>query len=229
MPRRRVRFVAGPMIRFENVLKFYKIQRYRKIVLNHVSINLEAGVSYGIMGVNGAGKSTFVRLIAGSELPNSGRIQRSVRLSWPLGFTGGIHPSLTGRENIQFLARVYGERPSNIIEFVEDFAEIGPYLDAPVKTYSSGMIARVAFGLSMAINFECYLIDEVMAVGDARFQARCQAEFRKRKEHSDLIMVSHSTETLREYCDRGIVLADGRLHYFHDVDDAIELYRRINM
>lgn len=217
------------MIRFENVLKFYKIHRHRKIVLDHVSINLEPGVSYGILGINGAGKSTFVRLIAGSELPNSGRIQRSVRLSWPLGFTGGIHPSLTGRENVQFLARVYGENPRHVIEFVEDFAEIGPYIDAPVRTYSSGMIARVAFGLSMAINFECYLIDEVMAVGDARFQSRCQAEFNKRKAHSDLIMVSHSTESIRQYCDRGIVLADGQLHYFHDVDDAIEHYKRINM
>jgi capsular polysaccharide transport system ATP-binding protein len=115
------------------------------------------------------------------------------------------------------------------VDFVEDFAEIGPYIDAPVKTYSSGMVARVAFGLSMAISFECYLIDEVMSVGDARFQARCQAEFNKRKAHSDLIMISHSTPTIREYCDRGIVLADGQLHYFHDVDDAIELYKRINM
>jgi capsular polysaccharide transport system ATP-binding protein len=217
------------MIKFDNVLKFYKIHRHRKIVLNYISINLEPGISYGIMGVNGAGKSTFMRLIAGTELPNSGRIQRSVRVSWPLGFSGGFHPNLTGRENIQFLARVYGTSPRDVVDFVEDFAEIGPYIDAPVKTYSTGMAARVAFGLSMAINFECYLIDEVMAVGDARFRARCKVEFDKRKATSDVIMISHSLATIREYCDRGIVLADGQLHYFHDVDDAIELYNRINM
>jgi capsular polysaccharide transport system ATP-binding protein len=217
------------MIRFHDVLKFYRIHRHRKVVLNHVSINLEPGVSYGIMGINGAGKSTFMRLIAGSELPNSGRIQRSVRVSWPLGFSGGMHPGLTGRENAQFLARAYGENIRDVLEFVEDFAEIGPYMDAPVKTYSSGMIARLAFGLSMAISFECYLIDEVMAVGDARFRERCRAEFLKRKANSDLIMISHDTSTIREYCDRGILLADGNLHYFHDVDDAIELYKRINM
>jgi capsular polysaccharide transport system ATP-binding protein len=217
------------MIKFDNVLKFYSIHRHRKIVLDHVSINFEPGVSYGIMGINGAGKSTLMRLIAGTELPNSGRIWRSVRLSWPLGFSGGLHGNLTGRENVQFLARLYGESPQNVIEFVDDFAEIGPYMDAPVKTYSSGMIARVAFGLSMAIRFECYLIDEVMSVGDARFQARCQVEFKKRKENSDIIMISHDTAAIREYCERGLVLANGQLHYFHEVDDAIELYKRINM
>lgn len=217
------------MIQLNNVLKFYKIHRHRKVVLNHVSMNFEPGVSYGVLGLNGAGKSTLVRLIAGSELPNSGRILRSVRLSWPLGFSGGIHPNLTGRENAQFLARLYGENLRNVIDFVEDFAEIGPYMDAPVRTYSSGMVARVAFGLSMAINFECYLIDEVMAVGDARFQTRCHYEFGKRRANSDIIMVSHDTTKIREYCERGLVLADGQLHYFHEVDDAIEFYKRINM
>jgi capsular polysaccharide transport system ATP-binding protein len=217
------------MIKFDNVLKFYRIHRHRKIVLNHVSINLEPGVSYGILGVNGAGKSTFMRLIAGAELPNSGRIQRSVRISWPLGFSGGIHPTLTGRENAQFLARIYGEDPRQVVEFVEDFAEIGPYIDAPVKTYSTGMVARIAFGLSMAIRFECYLIDEIMAVGDARFQARCHAEFNKRRENADIIMASHIPGIIHQYCDRGIVLADGQLHYFHEISDAIEHYKRINM
>jgi len=217
------------MIKFENVLKFYRIHRHRKVVLNYVSISLQPGSSYGILGVNGAGKSTFIRLIAGSELPNSGRVQRTTRVSWPLGFGGGLHPNLTGRENVRFLARVYGEDPRQVTEFVEDFAEIGPYMDAPVKTYSSGMVARVAFGLSMAIDFECYLIDEVMAVGDARFTERCRVEFNKRKVHSDIIMVTHDTSAIREYCDHGIVLANGNLHYFHEVDDAIELYKRINM
>lgn len=217
------------MIRFDNVLKFYRIHRHRKIVLNYVSINLQPGSSYGVLGINGAGKSTFMRLIAGSELPNRGTIRRNVRLSWPLGFAGGMHFNLTGRENVKFLARAYGENPAHILDFVEDFSEIGPYIDAPVHTYSSGMVARLAFGLSMAIRFECYLIDEVMGVGDARFRARCQSEFKKRKEHADMIMISHDMSAIREYCDHGIVLAHGHLHYFHDVDDAIELYKRINM
>src|SRR5664279_1849203 len=150
------------MIALQDVSKFYRIEGYRKVVLNHVSINFEAGHSYGILGVNGAGKSTLVRILAGTELPNAGRVRRSVRVSWPLGFAG-MHPGMTGRENVRFIARAYGENIKRTVEFVEDFAEIGHYMDAKVRTYSSGMLQRVAFGLSMAIRFDCYLIDEVLA------------------------------------------------------------------
>jgi capsular polysaccharide transport system ATP-binding protein len=217
------------MIRLDNVDKFYRIDRLKRVVLNDVSFNFEAGSSYGILGINGAGKSTLMRLLAGTELPNKGRIQRSVRVSWPMGFAGGLHPGMTGRENVKFIARAYGEDIRKTIEFVDDFAEIGPYMDAPVKTYSSGMLARVAFGLSMAINFECYLIDEVMAVGDARFQARCRVEFEKRKAVSDIIMVSHSMSAIQSYCQHGLVLADGQLYRFSKLEDAIEAYRQLNM
>lgn len=217
------------MIKLEDVYKFYRIERYRKVVLNRVSINFEPGVNYGILGVNGAGKSTLIRLLAGAELPNSGRIKRSVRISWPLGFGGGLHPGMTGRENAQFLARVYGEDIRRVVNFVEDFAEIGHYIDAPAKTYSAGMTARVAFGLSMAIRFECYLIDEVMAVGDARFQARCSEVFNSRRENADIILVSHDLASIQAYCNRGIVLADGKLHPFENVDDAVELYKQLNV
>lgn len=217
------------MIKLENVYKFYKIERHRKVVLNDVSINFEPGVNYAVLGINGAGKSTLVRLLAGAELPNSGRITRSVRVSWPLGFTGGLHPGMTGRENAQFLARVYGEDVRRVVNFVEEFAEVGHYLDAPVRTYSSGMLLRVAFGLSMAIRFECYLIDEVMAVGDARFQARCRDVFNKRRENADVILVSHDMSSLLEYCDRGIVLSDGQLHALPNVEEAVELYKQLNM
>ena len=217
------------MVRLENLYKYYRIERLKKIVLRDVNFNFESGRSYGILGINGAGKSTLMRILAGTELPNAGRVRKSVRVSWPLGFAGGLHHGMTGRENIKFVARIYGENVGQVIEFVEDFAEIGPYIDAPVKTYSSGMVQRVAFGLSMAINFECYLIDEVMAVGDARFQARCQAEFNKRKAVSDIIMISHSMASILEYCQHGLVLADGELHYFPDVNDAIETYRKLNM
>jgi capsular polysaccharide transport system ATP-binding protein len=199
------------------------------VILNHVSLKLEPGHSYAILGVNGVGKSTTVRLIAGTELPNRGRVRRQVRVSWPLGFSGGLHPSMTGRENVQFVAKIYGENVRRVVDFVEDFAEIGPYIEAPVGTYSSGMLARLAFGLSMAIEFECYLIDEIMGVGDARFQARCETEFKARREHSDIILVSHSMPAIQQYCDRGIVLADGQMQYFSKVEDAIELYKRLNM
>jgi ABC-type polysaccharide/polyol phosphate transport system, ATPase component len=216
------------MIQLDRVFKFYKTHGHTKIVLDHVSTTFQSGRSYGLLGVNGAGKSTTLRLIAGSELPNAGRIRRSVRVSWPLGFAGGFHPLMTGRDNVKFVARAYGEDARKVLEFVEDFAELGEYIDVPVKTYSSGMMARLAFGLSMAIEFECYLIDEITAVGDARFQARCKAAFDERRKTSDLIVVSHSMETIKDYCDHGAVLVDGQMFMFDSVDKAIETYNRLN-
>ena len=216
------------MIQLDRVFKFYRTEGHVKIVLDHASTIFESGHSYGLLGVNGAGKSTTMRMLGGSELPNSGKIRRSVRVSWPLGFASGFHPLMTGRENVKFVSRAYGEDVRRVTDYVEDFAEIGEYIDAPVKTYSSGMMARLAFGLSMAIEFECYLIDEVTAVGDARFQARCKAVFDQRRETADLIVVSHSMSTIKEYCDRGAVLVDGQLIMFDSVDKAIDVYVRLN-
>ncbi|WP_440658031.1 ABC transporter ATP-binding protein [Ensifer adhaerens] len=216
------------MIKLVDVHKYYKTRGSKKVILDNVSYEFRAGLSYGILGINGAGKSTTMRMLGGTELPNSGRISRSARVSWPLGFSAGLHPAMTGRENVQFVARIYGHDPKRAVDFVEDFAEIGAYIDEPYRTYSSGMAQRLAFGLSMSIDFECYLIDEVTAVGDARFQARCHEEFAKRRAHSDIIMVSHSMETIRSYCSRGVVLAHGVLHEFSHVDDAIELYTKLN-
>ncbi|MGJ0395984.1 MAG: ABC transporter ATP-binding protein [Methylocystis sp.] len=216
------------MIKLDNVFKYYRSGGHRKVVLDHVSLDFPAGRSYGILGVNGAGKSTLMRLLAGTELPNGGRIVRSSRVSWPLGFSSGLHPMLSGRENVKFVARVYGQDARKITNFVEDFAEIGAYIDAPIRTYSSGMLARLAFGLSLAIDFDCYLIDEVTAVGDARFAARCQAEFAKRRLTADVIMVSHAMATIQQYCNRGMVLAGGQLHVFSKLDEAIELYKKLN-
>ena len=216
------------MIALENVFKYYRTQGHVKIVLDHVSMDFQSGYSYGILGINGAGKSTMMRIMGGTEFPNSGRTRRSARISWPLGFASGLHPKLTGLENVQFVARVYGHDVRKVVEFVEDFSELGRYMHVPISSYSSGMAQRLAFGLSMAVDFECYLIDEVTAVGDARFQMRCQAEFAKRRQRSDIIMVSHDMSTIREYCGRGVVLAHGSLHVFESVDDAIELYKRLN-
>ena len=216
------------MIQLDGVFKFYKHHGHTKIVLDHVSTVFQSGRSYGLLGVNGAGKSTTIRLIAGTELPNSGRIRRSVRVSWPLGLAGGFHPLMTGRENVKFVARAYGEDVRKVIDFVEDFAELGDYFDVPVRTYSSGMGARLAFGLSMAIEFECYLIDETLAVGDARFQTKCKRIFDRRRTNSDLIVVSHSMDTIKEYCDQAAVLVDGQMIMFESVERAIEMYNRLN-
>lgn len=216
------------MVTFHNVFKFFKTSATTKIILDHVNLSFERGYSYGILGVNGAGKSTLMRLISGTELPNAGRVRRHCNVSWPLGFAGSLHPEMTGRENVAFVARIYGHHPRSLIDFVQEFSQIGAYMDAPVRTYSSGMMQRVAFGLSMAVDFDCYLIDEVLAVGDARFQKRCRDEFDKRRKTSDLIMISHDMHTIRDYCDRCIVLENGRISLYDDVGEAIQFYRVLN-
>lgn len=216
------------MIQLDRVFKFYKTEGHLKIVLDHVSAVFQSGRSYGLLGVNGAGKSTTMRLMAGTELQNSGKIRRSVRVSWPLGFASGFHALMSGRENVKFVARAYGADARKVLAFVEDFAEIGDYIDVPIRTYSSGMLARLAFGLSMAIEFDCYLIDEVTAVGDARFAARCKEVFERRRQNTDLIVVSHAMGTIKEYCDHGAVLVDGQMMMFDSVDKAIEVYNRLN-
>jgi capsular polysaccharide transport system ATP-binding protein len=216
------------MIKLDRVFKFYKTAGITKIVLDHVSLLFETGYSYGLMGVNGAGKSTTMRLIAGTELPNSGRVRRTTRVSWPLGFATGFHPHMTGRENVKFVARVYGADLRKVLNFVDDFAEIGDYIDVPIRTYSSGMMARLSFGLSMAIEFECYLVDEITAVGDARFGARCKEAFDARRKNADVIMVSHSMQTVKDYCDKGGVIVDGQIVMFPNVDGAIAAYNRLN-
>lgn len=216
------------MIEFKNVTKFFKTQQHRKTILDHVSVEFQSGYSYGLLGVNGAGKSTTMRMIAGTILPNSGRIWKDVRVSWPLGFSGGFHPAMTGKENLNFVSRAYGEDVVRVARFVDEFSELGDYINAPVRTYSSGMMARLAFGLSMAIEFECYLVDEITAVGDARFQERCTTAFTNRRKSSDIIMISHGMNTIKKYCDKGMVLVDGRIIVFDNVEDAIQTYYRLN-
>lgn len=216
------------MIELRNVTKFYRTETQKKIILDRVSFRFERGHSYGILGVNGAGKSTTVRLISGVQMPNAGAVRRHVRVSWPLGFATGFHAGLSGRENVKFVARAYGADVRHVIDFVTEFAEIGDYLDAPVKTYSSGMAARLAFGLSMAVEFDCYLIDEIISVGDARFQQRCDDVFYKRRKNADLIVVSHSMDIIKKMCNRAIVLIDGRFLYFEDIEAAMEMYYRLN-
>ena len=216
------------MIIMSEVDKYYTIEGQRRYILRQQNMFFESGYSYGLLGVNGAGKSTTVRLLAGLELPNAGRIRRDVRVSWPLGFANGFNMNLSGRENLKFVARAYGEDVGRVLDFVADFAELGAYLNQPVKSYSTGMTARLAFGLSMAIEFDCYLIDEVVAVGDARFQQRCADAFEERRTRANLIMVSHDMGMISRFCDRAMVLVDGELRPYGNVDEAIGAYMRLN-
>lgn len=213
------------MIEFEDVTKSYPSHSGRKVVLDSISATFLPGRNTAIMGGNGAGKSTLLRLFSGAELPDYGRVLRSSAVSWPLGFAGGLHGSLTGRENVAFLARVYNRDFREVFDYVQEFADIGPAIEDRVKTYSSGMRARVAFGMSMAIAFDFYLIDEVIAVGDPSFRAKCQQVLSDRLTTATVIMVSHSVSTMKEFCDHGAVLIGGRYYEFANMDDALEVYQ----
>jgi capsular polysaccharide transport system ATP-binding protein len=213
------------MIVLDRVYKSYRTIGGRRVVLDDVSICLPEGRCLGVLGANGAGKSTLIRLLAGTEPPDAGRISRGGRsVSFPLGFGGALHPSLSGRENVSFLARLYGVNEREAVAYVSEFAELGAYYRMPIGTYSSGMRARLAFGACLAIQFDVYLIDEVTAVGDARFRVRCLDAFRARMTRADVIMATHDYETMRSYCDTGAVLADGRLTMFDSLEDAIRRY-----
>ncbi|HUK58427.1 MAG TPA: ABC transporter ATP-binding protein [Stellaceae bacterium] len=213
------------MISLDRVSKSYRTLDGRHVVLADVSAVFPDGRNIGIMGANGSGKSTLIRLLAGSELPDRGRISRDCRVSFPLGFGGTFHGELSGHENVAFLARIYGEDVRRVLRFVDEFSELGEYFRMPVNTYSSGMRAKLAFGASLAMNFDVYLIDEVTVVGDAQFQERCRAAFESRIRHADVIMVSHSFTTIQGYCDAAAILEGGRLTMFDELDDAIEVYR----
>lgn len=216
------------MIRFDNVSKFYSVYGKRRVILDRVNFILRPDINYGIMGINGAGKSTTLRLLAGVEEPSRGRVTRTQRVSWPIGFSGGFNPKMTGRDNVIFVSRIYGEDPRKVLEFVEDFAELGNYLNMPVHTYSSGMGQRLAFGVSMAIPFDTYLIDETLSVGDARLQRRCKELFDMRRETANLILISHSMEQIRQYCSQAIILVNGQAVVYEKVDEAVSAYRRLN-
>ena len=212
------------MIRVKNVSKKYHTNSGWKTVLQNIDFELSKGEKIGILGRNGAGKSTLIRLMSGVEPPTSGSIEREMSISWPLAFSGAFQGSLTGMDNLRFICRIYNADFNYVKNFTEEFSELGDYLYEPVKKYSSGMKARLAFALSLSIEFDCYLIDEVIAVGDSRFAAKCKHElFEKRKDRS-LILVSHSPSAMREYCDNAMVLDKGVMHKFNNMDDAYKFY-----
>ena len=212
------------MIELEQVIKRYPTRHGTVTVLDGVDLRIMPGQKVGILGRNGAGKSTMIRILGGVENPTSGHVRRSMRVSWPLAFSGSFQGSLTGLDNLRFICRVYGVDHRPLQPFVEDFAELGRYMREPVKTYSSGMRARLGFALSMAIEFDCYLIDEALAVGDARFHEKCQIElFEKRKDRA-FVLVSHEAHNIREHCDSASVLHAGKMHHFGSVDEAYQFY-----
>jgi len=212
------------VIELDRVSKAYPMRRGLNLVLNDVSLEFPSFTNVGVLGQNGAGKSTLLRIIAGVEQPDQGRVLRRGRVSWPIGFAGGFNGSLSGEDNCRFVARIYGEPVDRVVAFAKDFAEIGEYFEMPVKTYSSGMRARLAFGLSMAIDFDVYLVDEVTAVGDASFQKKCRGIFEERSGRSSVIIVSHNLKTIREYCDVCAVLEGGRVRMCSNVDEAARVY-----
>ena len=214
------------MIRLEHVSKSYPAAGRRKVIMRDVSLTLRRGRSVGLLGRNGAGKSTLLRMIGGRVLPDSGRIIREANVSWPLGFAGGFSTALTGAQNVRFIARIYGVDTDDLVRFVTDFSELGRFMHMPVGTYSSGMRSRLAFGASMGIDFDVYLVDEITAVGDAAFKKKCSDAFKARRDRADVIMVSHSVGNIREYCDCGVVLEDGALVFHDDVEAAIAAHNR---
>jgi capsular polysaccharide transport system ATP-binding protein len=214
------------LLEFKNLTKTYPLEHgKRKVIFENISFAFPEGKNIALLGGNGAGKSTTLRLIAGSDIPDSGRIIRSKKLSWPLGFAGGFHSSLTGEENLRFVCRIYGADLKAVKAYVEDFAELGEYLYQPIKTYSSGMRARLAFGLSLAIQFDVYLIDELTGVGDPQFRKKSAEAFTELRKNANIIMASHSLSTLREYCDIALVLKDGHMHIYENLEDGIAAYQ----
>lgn len=212
------------MIVLEGVSKAYKTRQGPRTVLDGVDMRVAPGEKVGILGRNGAGKSTLIRLISGVELPTRGTVRRGMSVSWPLAFSGGFQGSLTGLDNLRFICRVYDVDFAPAVPYVQEFSELGAYLREPVKKYSAGMRARLAFAISMAVEFDCFLIDEVIAVGDNRFHEKCHVElFEKRKDRA-MIIVSHSPSYVRQHCDTLFVLDEGRIRRFENKDEAYAYY-----
>lgn len=193
-------------------------------MLRGVNLSVGPRERIALMGRNGAGKSTLIKLIGGVEMPTSGRISRKMSVSWPLGFAGGFQGSLTGYDNARFIARIYGKDYREIRDFIEDFTELGKQLKSPVKTYSSGMRARLAFALSLAIEFDCYLIDEIILVGDQNFQRKCHYELFEKRSDRSMILASHSMDIVRQYCNRAVLIHDTHATDYSDVELGISIY-----
>lgn len=213
------------MITLDNVTKVYETRQGHRTVLDNVSLRVARGEKIGILGQNGSGKSTLIRLISGIELQSHGNIHRGMSISWPLAFGGAFQGSLTGLDNVRFICRVYGSPIDPAIQFVKQFSELDIYLREPVKKYSSGMRARLAFAISMAVEFDCFLIDEIIAVGDSRFQEKCRIELFEKRGDRAMIIATHNADFIRTHCQHAAVLVDGKLYRFDQVEEAYNFYQ----
>jgi capsular polysaccharide transport system ATP-binding protein len=214
------------MIEVSNLTKSFTYQGKKATIFKDLNFKIHTGESIAILGANGAGKSTLLRILGGIDLPDSGTIRTDSTISWPVGLVGGFQGSLTGRENVTFVSRIYSEkkRVPEKVRYVEEFAELGVYFDRPFKTYSSGMRSRVTFGLSMAFDFDVYLIDEVTAAGDQRFREKSKRLLMERKKVSDFLMVDHNLWGLKLHCDRAFILEGGKIEEYDDLDEAVALH-----
>ncbi len=216
------------MIELKNLTKSYVTPKGRHYVFRNLNAVLPENKSVAILGKNGAGKSTLLRIIGGIDFADKGKVVTNKSISWPVALSGGFQGSLTARQNVRFVARLYlsnEDDVNQVIDFVESFAEIGKYFDMPIKSYSSGMRARISFGLSMAFNFDYYLLDEAGAVGDANFKKKSQALLDELKQKSNIIMVSHSLDDLTRNCDVAFLMRNGQAEFFEDIAEAIEVYK----
>ncbi|TWO31405.1 ABC transporter ATP-binding protein [Campylobacter lanienae] len=219
------------MIKLDNLTKFYPLSNGDKhFVFREFTFTFPDDCSIGLIGRNGAGKSTLMRLLSGADIPNAGRVITDKKISWPVGLAGGFQSSLSARDNVKFVARVYGYRGEALeekVRYIEEFAEIGKYFDEPMNTYSSGMRSRIGFGLSMAFDFDYYLIDEAGAVGDAKFKQKSDAIYKEKLSNSKVIMVSHNMSEIEQWCDKVILVNCGMTTVYDDVKEGIEMYKRI--
>ena len=213
------------MIKLININKSYPIKGGEREILKNINLTIHRGEKVGILGRNGAGKSTLIRIISEAEYPNSGEVIRDMSISWPIAFGGGFQGSLTGVDNVYFICRVYGISAESVMPFIQEFTDLGQYLKEPIKKYSSGMRARLAFAISMAVEFDCFLIDEIVAVGDQRFHEKCNQELFVKRADRAKIIVSHDPHYIREHCTRASVLDRGTLVNFDNVDEAFEFYQ----
>jgi len=219
------------MIELKNVTKYFMTKKGKNYILKDVSFTIPSGVNIGILGRNGTGKSTIMRMLGKIEFPNSGTIESTNTFSWPLALKGGFVSNMTARDNVKFVCRLYGKNykeMDEIIEFVKDFSELKDYFDMPIKTYSSGMKSRLGFGLSLSFDFDYMLIDETLSVGDRRFRKKAKKALLKKIEKCNILFVSHNMKTMRELCEAGIVVNNGKMTYFENIEDAINKYAEIN-
>lgn len=215
------------MIQLRGLTREFKTGGVRKRIADNITATFPTGVSVALLGRNGAGKSSLLRMIAGTLAPDAGEVYSTGTISWPVGFSGSFHGDLTGAQNTKFIARIYGADTEELVRFVADFAELGGHFNAPFRSYSSGMKSRLAFGVSMGLGFDTYLVDEVTSVGDAAFKRKSSAVFRARMENAGAIVVSHSMRTIRDMCEMGAVLEAGQLHVYADLNQAIRHHQEV--